>query len=384
MALLEMSTPEAADAFFHAFDQRPFNSLEPTKCVCAFVKSLSFASSSSAASVGAAVAVGRKEEQEEEEEEEGKTSRAAKDDKGKRPARELQQKKKASSSNNSKKHPSAASASSSSSSSSLSLSFSSSCMVQDIEEDMRRHPTEVPQCVVCLEALSGLVLHPSNTYTHTHTNPQPPPLQVLLTACNHAFHMDCLRKLTGPLCPVCRYNHDTLAYHSSACAECGRTTDLWVCLVCGTIGCGRYHAQHSRKHYLETLHAYAIEVQTQQVWDYVGDGYVHRLLYHKGGEDAEDGTGSARGKLVEVADPHTNSDQRPRTAPLSDEVEEEMMHRKLESWAQQYTVLLSSGLEDQRQHFEARLQELRVSDVYMCVYIYVCVCVYEHPPLNRF
>lgn len=105
----------------------------------------------------------------------------------------------------------------------------------------------------------------------------------------------------------------------------------------------------------------------------MGDGYVHRLLYHKGG-DAEDGTGSARGKLVEVADPHTNSDQRPRTAPLSDELEEEMMHRKLESWAQQYTVLLSSGLEDQRQHFEARLQELRVS---MCMY------EYEHTPLNR-
>jgi uncharacterized UBP type Zn finger protein len=38
-----------------------------------------------------------------------------------------------------------------------------------------------------------------------------------------------------------------------------------VCLVCGFIGCGRYHAQHSRRHYLETLHAYAIEVQTQQV-----------------------------------------------------------------------------------------------------------------------
>ena len=37
------------------------------------------------------------------------------------------------------------------------------------------------------------------------------------------------------------------------------------------------------------------------------------------------------------------------------------MHRKLESWAQQYTALLSSGLEDQRQHFEQRLLELRAS-----------------------
>lgn len=36
-----------------------------------------------------------------------------------------------------------------------------------------------------------------------------------------------------------RYNHDTVAYTSSVCGECGRTTDLWVCLVCGFIGCGR-------------------------------------------------------------------------------------------------------------------------------------------------
>jgi hypothetical protein len=37
------------------------------------------------------------------------------------------------------------------------------------------------------------------------------------------------------------------------------------------------------------------------------------------------------------------------------------MHRKLESWAQQYTVLLSSGLEEQRRRFEARLAELHAA-----------------------
>ena len=65
--------------------------------------------------------------------------------------------------------------------------------------------------------------------------------------------------------------------------------------------------------------------------------------------------------MVEVADPHTRSDQRPRTAPVSEEVEEEVVHRKLESWAEQYTVLLSSGLEEQRQRFEQRLAALRAS-----------------------
>lgn len=37
------------------------------------------------------------------------------------------------------------------------------------------------------------------------------------------------------------------------------------------------------------------------------------------------------------------------------------MHRKLESWAQQYTVLLSSGLEEQRRRFEDRLAGLHAA-----------------------
>lgn len=57
-----------------------------------------------------------------------------------------------------------------------------------------------------------------------------------------------------------------------------------------------------------------------QVWDFAGDGYVHRLIYHKGEEAS-----SSASKLVEVADPQHGSDQRPHTAPLSDRAEEEMV-----------------------------------------------------------
>ena len=37
---------------------------------------------------------------------------------------------------------------------------------------------------------------------------------------------------------------------------------------------------------------YALELETQRVWDYVGDGYVHRLIQSK-----------TDGKLVEVPCP---------------------------------------------------------------------------------
>ena len=38
--------------------------------------------------------------------------------------------------------------------------------------------------------------------------------------------------------------------------------DLWVCLVCGFIGCGSSHCDHIRAHYLTHMHAYAMNTGT--------------------------------------------------------------------------------------------------------------------------
>jgi hypothetical protein len=35
---------------------------------------------------------------------------------------------------------------------------------------------------------------------------------------------------------------------------------------------------HSQRHYQEHLHAYAMNTETKRVWDYAGEGYVHRLI----------------------------------------------------------------------------------------------------------
>lgn len=54
-----------------------------------------------------------------------------------------------------------------------------------------------------------------------------------------------------------------------------------MCLICGYVGCGRYVNEHARLHYKESLHTYAMELQTSRVWDYSGDKYVHRLVQSK-------------------------------------------------------------------------------------------------------
>ncbi|CAM9426718.1 unnamed protein product, partial [Hapterophycus canaliculatus] len=133
--------------------------------------------------------------------------------------------------------------------------------------------------------------------------------RVLTTVCNHSFHVECLMKWQDSPCPVCRFHHNNASEASTCQArECQATDNLWVCLICGSVLCGSRHEDHVGGHYTSTLHAYAIEIETQQVWDFAGDGFVHRLIHNK-----------ADGKLVEVSDPAQTSEERPQMpACLSD------------------------------------------------------------------
>jgi BRCA1-associated protein len=83
------------------------------------------------------------------------------------------------------------------------------------------------------------------------------------------------------------------------CFVCGATESLWICLICGHIGCGRYNDAHAYHHYMETNHLYALELETQRVWDYAGDGYVHRLIQN-----------TIDGKLVELPGANNDDNQR--------------------------------------------------------------------------
>jgi hypothetical protein len=61
----------------------------------------------------------------------------------------------------------------------------------------------------------------------------------------------------------------------------------------------RYKDGHAHAHWLSSHHCYAMELETQRVWDYAGDGYVHRLIQSK-----------TDGKIVEVPSPLPRPGQR--------------------------------------------------------------------------
>jgi BRCA1-associated protein len=112
-----------------------------------------------------------------------------------------------------------------------------------------------------------------------------------------------------------------------------------VCLICGHVGCGRYSGGHANEHYKSTNHTYALELESQRVWDYTGDGYVHRLIANK--QD---------GKLIELDKSGLNKDQQ--------EMLEAQYQSKLDYLFKEYNTLLTEQLEKQRVHFETKIMAI--------------------------
>ncbi|MEE6503897.1 hypothetical protein FKM82_005005 [Ascaphus truei] len=173
--------------------------------------------------------------------------------------------------------------------------------------------TELPKCTVCLERMDESVNG------------------ILTTLCNHSFHSQCLQRWEDTTCPVCRYCQTPEPVEENKCFECGVQENLWICLICGHIGCGRYISRHAYKHFEETQHTYAMQLTNHRVWDYAGDNYVHRLVASK-----------TDGKIVQY------------------ECEgETCQEEKIDSLQLEYSYLLTSQLESQRIYWENKIVRLR-------------------------
>jgi len=105
---------------------------------------------------------------------------------------------------------------------------------------------------------------------------------------------------------------------------------LWMCIICGYVACGRYINGHAYDHFKQTQHTYAMQLTDNQVWDYAGDNYVHRLLANK-----------TDGKPVEV-----------EGAEAFRQAEE-----KVEATQMEYEYLLMQQLESQRKYYEKLIKD---------------------------
>jgi BRCA1-associated protein len=180
---------------------------------------------------------------------------------------------------------------------------------------------ELPTCPVCLERMDSDITG------------------LVTISCQHTFHCNCLSKWRDDTCPVCRYSNLSLGSlkkssqeEAQHCSTCGSTQNLWICLICGNIGCGRYDKKHAIEHYERESHCFAMDIATQRVWDYAGDNYVHRLLQNE-----------SDGKLVELPSSSTSCSEATKS--------------KNRDYSIEYSNVLLSQLESQREYYESRLAE---------------------------
>ncbi|NWI30001.1 UBP49 hydrolase, partial [Sula dactylatra] len=69
-------------------------------------------------------------------------------------------------------------------------------------------------------------------------------------------------------------DHSILNPQKWQCVDCQTTESIWACLKCSHVACGRYIEEHALKHFEETRHPLAMEVNDLYVFCYLCEDYV--------------------------------------------------------------------------------------------------------------
>ncbi len=197
---------------------------------------------------------------------------------------------------------------------------------------------QLPACTMCLDRLersiSGLTL--------------------AVCYCEDATSCQCIMSCT---CVVCQ----TFVLHSTAvmderlrCTDCSARDDVWICLVCGYVGCSRYQAQHAKQHYQSTLHEFSLSMVTQQVWDYQADRYVHRLIVSINCETGK----SERMHFPEREVMEFEAESLAKGGEVSKMLTDAKYDVKIEQCCAEYTKLLASQLALQREYYERQVANI--------------------------
>ncbi|KAL6560727.1 hypothetical protein OROGR_004286 [Orobanche gracilis] len=235
--------------------------------------------------------------------------------------------------------------------------------------------TELPSCPVCLDWTQILVEYRARCVT------------ILFIVPAYRSGRTCLARMIVPtiwifqkesmethpftqikVCRLCQQQDE-----KPACAICGTSKNPWICLICGFVGCGRYEKGHASGHWSDTQHHFSLELEKQQIWDYVGDKYVHRLNQSKVDEKSviinsrcgsveECGTCTYEEEEEDGLDGALFSSKIEGVQPLIHHEKDRTKDRHIyedDLILDEYNRLLASQLDIQRQHYESLLAEAK-------------------------
>ncbi|KAM6437299.1 ubiquitin carboxyl-terminal hydrolase 44 isoform 4-T6 [Liasis olivaceus] len=69
-------------------------------------------------------------------------------------------------------------------------------------------------------------------------------------------------------------DHSIVNPHKWHCMVCNTTESVWACLSCSHVACGRYIEEHALKHFQESSHPVALEINELYIFCYLCDDYV--------------------------------------------------------------------------------------------------------------
>merc|ERR1712130_454631 len=199
---------------------------------------------------------------------------------------------------------------------------------------------ELPLCPSCLERLDPNI---SSVWSHRcakHRFDAESSNDQIPTVCECADRWQCIE------CPVCTKisfqikNKQKKVRSKHEC--CTKLDDLWICLICGHFGCGRFKQSHALQHYKESSHSFCVKLTSLSIWDYKNDEWQHRLFQKRTFSSNE---------MMKRND--SNSEQ------AMDEYSQITVMAKLENVHEFYNKMLFDAIRQQSENYDALRDKLQ-------------------------
>ena len=174
---------------------------------------------------------------------------------------------------------------------------------------------QLPSCPICIESLESYITK-INTISFKFQNKSWPNFRKTCTVCKYNN----------------KYNDNNI---NKKCFDCDIESDNWCCMICGYTGCNRYNNGHALKHYYETNHRFSLLIQSEGIWDYEGDCYVHKV---------------------------NQNEYKNLNSINNNIIENEKIYIDIDNSIFEYNSILEERLDQQRKYYEKEIEKININN----------------------